>query len=153
MKSNWKYACVGLIVLLVGIFSVSMYTQNKLKDKIIELQEQAPIVVEKEIHDTIYFDSIQVKWKTKYDTTEFIIRDTFAVADTIFIVQTEKCPLDSFYVDERYTDSIIDANIKIEGRGPYEKVFIDSVSLDYKIMKQEVKKKCCWLRRIFCGCE
>lgn len=153
MKEIWKYACIGLIVLLIGIFSMSMYTQNKLKDRIIELQEQAPTVVEKEIHDTIQFDSVHVKWKTKHDTTEFVIRDTFEVADTIFIVQTEKCPLDTFSVNERYQDDTIDATINLEGRGVYEKTFIDSISLDYTIKQIEKKKKCCWLRRIFCGCE
>lgn len=155
MKEIWKYISIGLIVLLVGVFSVNMITQNKLKDRIIALQEQRPDTTYVQVHDTIQFDSVIVKWKTKHDTANFVVRDTFAVADTIFIVQTEKCPLDSFNVNEEYKDSIIDATIKIEGRGPYEKVFIDSLSLDYNINTEVLvpKKPCCWLRRLFCGCD
>ena len=155
MKSIWKYISIGLIVLLVGVFSISMYTQNQLKDRIIELQEQRPDTTYVQVHDTIQFDSVIVKWKTKHDTAKFVVRDTFSVADTVFIVQTEKCSLDTFSVNEEYKDSIIDATIKIEGRGVYEKTFIDSLFLDYNINTEVLipKKKCCWLKRIFCGCD
>ena len=155
MKSIWKYMSIGLIVLLVGVFSISMYTQNQLKDRIIELQDQRPDTTYVEIHDTVQFDSVIVKWRTKHDTTEFVTRDTLYNNDTVFIVQTEKCSLDTFSVNEEYKDSIIDATIKIEGRGPYEKVFIDSLSLDYNINTEVLipKKPCCWLRRLFCGCD
>ena len=155
MKSIWKYVSIGLIVLLIGVFTISMHTQNKLKDKIIELQEQTPTVVEKEIHDTIQFDSVIVKWKTKHDTTEFVTRDTLYNNDTVFIVQTEKCSLDTFSVNEEYKDSIIDATIKIEGRGVYEKTYIDSLTLDYNINTEVLipKKKCNWWRKFWCGCE
>lgn len=153
MKDLWKYVSLFLVVLLAGILFVHYQTQSKLQDKIIELQEQAPIVVEKYVHDTIQFDSVQIKWRTKHDTTNFVIRDTFSVADTIFIVQTEKCPLDTFSVNERYQDDTIDATINLEGRGVYEKTFIDSISLDYTIKQIEKKRKCNWWRRIFCGCE
>lgn len=155
MKEIWKYISIGLIVLLVGVFSVSMYTQNQLKDRIIELQEQRPDTTYVEIHDTVQFDSVIVKWKTKTKNDSIYVLDTFLVNDTVTIVKEKICSLDTFSVNEEYKDSIIDATIKIEGRGVYEKTFIDSLFLDYNINTEVLipKKKCCWLRRLFCGCD
>lgn len=155
MKEIWKYISIGLIVLLVGIFSVSMYTQNQLKDKIIELQEQRPDTTYVEIHDTIQFDSVIVKWKTKTKNDSIYVLDTFLVNDTVTIVKEKICSLDTFSVNEEYKDSIIDATIKIEGRGVYEKTFIDSLFLDYNINTEVLipKKKCNWWRKFWCGCE
>ena len=155
MKEIWKYISIGLIVLSVGVFSVSMYTQNQLKDKIIELQEQRPDTTYVEVHDTIQFDSVIVKWKTKTKNDSIYVLDTFLVNDTVTIVKEKICSLDTFSVNEEYKDSIIDATIKIEGRGVYEKTFIDSLFLDYNINTEVLipKKKCCWLKRIFCGCD
>ena len=154
MKSIWKYISIGLIVLLVGVFSVSMYTQNELKDRIIELQDQRPDTTYVEVHDTIQFDSVIVKWKTKTKNDSIYVLDTFIVNDTVTIVKEKICSLDTFSVNEEYKDSIIEATIKIEGRGIYEKTFIDSLILDYNINTEVLipKKKCCWLKRIFCGC-
>lgn len=154
MKSIWKYISICLIVLLVGIFSISMYTQNQLKDRIIELQNQRPDTTYVQVHDTVQFDSVIVKWKTKTKNDSIYVLDTFLVNDTITIVKEKICSLDTFSVNEEYKDSIIEATIKIEGRGIYEKTFIDSLILDYNINTEVLipKKKCCWLKRIFCGC-
>lgn len=155
MKDVWKYIALFLTLIILGGSLVTMHKQSKLQDKIIELQEMTPDTIQVNHHDTIYFDSVQVKWKTKHDTAKFIIRDTFSVADTVIIVQTEKCPLDSFSVNERYQDSIIDAIVNIQGRGVYEKTFIDSLSLDYNINTEALipKKKCCWIKRLFGCCD
>ena len=155
MKSIWKYVSIGLIVLLIGIFSISMYTQNKLKDRIIELQETIPDTTFVEVHDTVTFDSIVMKWRTKYDTTETYVVDTFYSHDTTIIIKEKIMQPDTFSVSSRWSDSTIDANIYIQGTGIQEKTTIDSVALDYKYIKQELvpKKHCCWLRRIFCGCD
>ena len=154
MKEIWKYISIGLIVLLVGVFSISMYTQNQLKDRIIALQDQRPDTTYVEVHDTIQFDSVVVKWKTKTKNDSIYVLDTFLVNDTVTIVKEKICSLDTFSVNEEYKDSIIEATIKIEGRGVYEKTFIDSLILDYNINTEMLipKKKCCWLRRLFCGC-
>ena len=155
MKEIWKYISIGLIVLLVGVFSISMYTQNQLKDRIIALQEQRPDTTYVEIHDTVQFDSVIVKWKTKTKNDSIYVLDTFLVNDTVTIVKEKICSLDTFSVNEEYKDSIIDATIKIEGRGVYEKTYIDSLTLNYNINTEVLipKKKCCWLRRLFCGCD
>ena len=155
MKEIWRYISIGLIVLLVGVFSISMYTQNQLKDRIIELQDQRPDTTYVEIHDTVQFDSVIVKWKTKTKNDSIYVLDTFLVNDTVTIVKEKICSLDTFSVNEEYKDSIIDATIKIEGRGVYEKTYIDSLTLDYNINTEVLipKKKCCWLRRLFCGCD
>lgn len=155
MKDIWKFVAITILILsLIGTL-FSLKTESELKDKIIELQEKIPDTIQINHTDTIYFDSVVVKWKTSQDTTEFIIRDTFLVNDTVTIVQTEICPLDSFSVNETYQDSIIEANVYIEGRGVYEKTFLDTMNLRYKINTEALvpKKKCCWLRRIFCRCE
>ena len=155
MKEIWKYISIGLIVLLVGVFSISMYTQNQLKDRIIALQEQRPDTTYVEIHDTVQFDSVIVKWKTKTKNDSIYVLDTFLVNDTVTIVKEKICSLDTFSVNEEYKDSIIEATIKIEGRGVYEKTYIDSLTLNYNINTEVLipKKKCCWLRRLFCGCD
>lgn len=153
MKDLWKYMTIFLGLLLIGSSLVTLHTQSKLQNKIIELQEQAPIVVEKYVHDTITFDSVQIKWRTKHDTAKFVTRDTLYSSDTVFIVQTEKCALDTFSVNERYQDSTIDATVNLKGRGVYEKTFVDSMSLDYTIKQTEVKKNCCWIKRLFGCCD
>lgn len=155
MKSIWKYVSIGLIVLLIGIFSISMYTQNQLKDRIIELQENIPDTTFVEVHDTIQFDSVVVKWKTR------TIKDTLVASDTIwndsivivnnFIEQ----PIDTFSSDISYNDSVINSNIHIVGRGVYDKTFIDSLRMEYNINTEVLipKKKCNWWRKFWCGCE
>ena len=96
-----------------------------------------------------------MKWKTKHDTTETFLVDTLVMNDTITIIKEKIMQPDTFSVTSRWIDSTIDANIYIQGTGIQEKTTIDSVALDYKYIKQELtpKKKCCWLKRIFCGCE
>lgn len=155
MKDIWKYIALFLTLVILGGSLVTMHNQSKLQDKIIELQESIPDTIQVNHHDTIYFDSIQVKWRTKHDTTNNVIYDTFYHNDTITIVKEKIIPLDTFSVNEKYQDSIIDATVNIQGRGVYEKTFIDSLSLDYNINTEALvpKKKCCWLRRIFCGCQ
>lgn len=155
MKSIWKYVSIGLIVLLVGVFSVSMYTQNELKDRIIELQNQRPDTTYVQVHDTVQFDSVIVKWRTKTKNDSIYVLDTFLVNDTITIVKEKIFSLDTFSVNEEYKDSIIDATIKIEGRGVYEKTYIDSLFLDYNINTEVLipKKKCNWWRKFWCGCD
>lgn len=155
MKSIWKYICIGLIVALMGMFTVSMITQNKLKDRIIALQDNIPDTTFVEVHDTVTFDSIILKWKTKTEHDTLVNLDTLKINDTIIILKEIESVPDSFSTTSRYLDSSIDATIHIEGRGVYEKTFIDSVALDYKYIKEELtpKKRCCWLKRIFCGCQ
>lgn len=155
MKDIYKYIAIGLALLLAGMLVASMHTQSKLKDRIIELQEQTPVVVEKTVHDTVTFEKPVIKWKTRHDSVEFVTRDTFYHNDTITIVQSEKVCLDSFSVVERYLDSNIDATIHVQGRGIYENTFVDSISLEYQYIKEELipQKKCCWLRRIFGACK
>lgn len=155
MKSIWKYVSIGLIVLLVGVFSISMYTQNQLKDRIIELQEQRPDTTYVEVHDTIQFDSIQIKWRTRHENDTTYILDTLIVNDTTIIIKEKIMQPDTFYVEENYQDSVIDATVKIQGRGIVDKTYIDSLSLNYNINTEVLipKKKCCWLKRIFCGCD
>lgn len=155
MKSIWKYVCIGLIVALLGMFTISMITQNKLKDRIIELQEQVPDTTFVEVHDTIQFDSVVLKWKTKTIKDSLFVYDTFYVNDTITIVKEKILQPDTFSVTSRWIDSTIDASIFIKGTGIQEKTTIDSVSLDYRYIKEELtpKKKCCWLKRIFCDCD
>lgn len=155
MKDIWKYIALFLTLVILGGSLVTMHNQTKLQDKIIELQEMTPDTIQVNHHDTIYFDSIQVKWKTKHDTTNNVIYDTFYHNDTITIVKEKICSLDTFSVNERYQDSIIDATVNIQGRGVYEKTFIDSLSLDYNINTDALvpKKKCCWLKRLFGCCD
>ena len=155
MKSIWKYICIGLIVALLGMFTISMITQNKLKDRIIELQENIPDTTFVEVHDTVTFDSIILKWKTKTEHDTLINLDTLKINDTITIVKEKILQPDTFSVTSRWIDSTIDASIFIKGTGIQEKTTIDSVSLDYRYIKEELvpKKHCCWLKKIFCGCE
>ena len=153
MKDIWKYIALFLTLVILGGSLVTMHNHSKLQDKIIELQEQAPIVVEKYVHDTIQFDSVQIKWRTKHDTAKYVIVDTFYHDTTITIVKEKIMHLDSFSVNERYQDSTIDATVNIQGRGIYENTYIDSISLDYTIKQIEKKRKCSWWRKIFCGCD
>ena len=155
MKSIWKYVSIGLFVLLIGIFSISMYTQNKLKDRIIELQENIPDTTYVEVHDTIQFDSIQIKWRTRHENDTTYILDTLVVNDTTIIIKEKIMQPDTFFVEENYKDNVIDATVKIQGRGIVEKTYIDSLSLNYNINTEVLipKKKCCWFKRIFCGCD
>lgn len=155
VKSIWKYLTLGLFISLLGVFTISMITQNKLKDRIIELQENIPDTTFVEVHDTIVFDSVVLKWKTKHDTTEIYTLDTFIVNDTVTVIKEKIMQPDTFQTSSRWIDSTIDATIFIQGTGIKEKTTIDSVALDYKYIKEELtpKKKCCWLRKIFCGCD
>ena len=153
MKSFYKYIAIILAVLLIGITSVSLYTQGKLKDRIIELQENIPDTAYVEVHDTIVFDSIVLKWKTRHDTTETYMVDTLVNHDTITIVKEKIMQPDTFQTSSRWTDSIIDATIFIQGTGIPQNTTLDSISLDYLINTDVLipKKKCCWLKRL-CGC-
>lgn len=168
MKDLWKYISLTLGLALIGVVLFSLVTTSKLKDKVIACQESTPSIEYVEVHDTISVEKSVIQWKTrtKHDTVETIdyskcnhslehILDTSNNIDTIIIVKEILSPLDSFYVNERMADSNIDATIHIEGRGVLERTFIDSVSLDYRFVQQQIipKKRCCWLRRIFCGCD
>lgn len=155
MKSFYKYIAIILAVLLIGITSVSLYTQGKLKDRIIELQENIPDTAYVEVHDTIVFDSIVLKWKTRHDTTETYMVDTLVNHDTITIVKEKIMQPDTFQTSSRWTDSIIDATIFIQGTGIPQNTTLDSISLDYLINTEVLipKKKCCWLKRLFGCCQ
>lgn len=154
MKSIWKYVSIGLIVLLIGIFSISMYTQNKLKDRIIELQENIPDTTYVEVHDTIQFDSVIVKWKTRTIKDTLIASDTIWNDSIVIVNNFIEQPIDTFSSDISYNDSVINSNIHIVGRGVYEKTYIDSLTLDYNINTEVLipKKKCNWWRKFWCGC-
>lgn len=155
MKDFWKYVALFLTLVILGGSLVTMHNHSKLQDKIIELQEMTPDTVHVNHHDTIYFDSIQVKWRTQHDTAKYVIYDTFYHNDTITIVKEKIMCLDTFSVNERYQDSIIDATVNIQGRGIYENTFIDSLSFDYNINTDALvpKKKCCWIKRLFGCCD
>jgi hypothetical protein len=141
MKDFWKYVALFLTLVILGGSLVTMHNHSKLQDKIIELQESIPDTIQVNHHDTIYFDSIQVKWRTQHDTAKYVIYDTFYHNDTITIVKEKIMCLDTFSVNERYQDSIIDATINIQGRGIYENTFIDSLSLQYNINTEALVPK------------
>lgn len=155
MKSIWKYVSIGLIVLLVGIFTISMHTQNQLKDRIIELQDQRPDTTFVEVHDTIQFDSVIVKWKTRTVTDTLVASDTIWNDSIIIVNNFIEQPIDTFSSDISYNDSVINSSIHIVGRGVYEKTFIDSLRMEYNINTEVLipKKKCNWWRKFWCGCE
>lgn len=155
MKDIWKYIALFITILFIGSVFINFNTQSKLQNKIIELQEQAPVVVEKYVHDTILFDSVQIKWKTKTSYDTILTKDTLFRNDTVFItttneIQEEPVP---FSFTTSHQDSTINANIYVEGKGVQSKTFIDSVSLDYTVKQIEVKKKCCWIKRLFGCCD
>lgn len=155
MKSIWKYISIGLIVLLVGVFSISMYTQNELKDRIIELQNQRPDTTYVQVHDTIQFDSVIVKWKTRTVKDTLVASDTVWNDSIIIVNNFIEQPVDTFSSDISYNDSVINSNIHVVGRGVYEKTFIDSLRMDYNINTEVLipKKKCNWWRKFWCGCD
>ena len=155
MKDFWKYVALFLTLVILGGSLVTMHNHSKLQDKIIELQEMTPDTIQVNHIDTIYFDSVQVKWRTKHDTAKYVVRDTFYHNDTITIVKEKIMCLDTFSVNERYQDSIIDATVNIQGRGIYENTFIDSLNLQYNINTEALipKKRCCWIKRLFGCCD
>ena len=121
-----------LSLLLVGIGGFLLYDY-----KVTQIEEKyipEPIVV----HDTIIRDSIQiqekVKWKyrTKYDTTLLVFRDT--VHDTIMI----EIPIDHYqYRDTGSTDSTkYTLGINYSGFQPT----LDSVWFNYSYIPKEVVK-------------
>ena len=144
MKSVWKYVSIGLIVLLIGLFTTSMITQNKLKDRIIELQENIPDTVYTTLTDTITIDSVVVKWKTNVRTDTLVSSDTIWTDSIIVVNNFIEPTVDTFSSDISYNDSVINSNIHIVGRGVFEKTFIDSLKMDYKIDTEVLvpKKKC-----------
>ena len=155
MKSIWKYICIGLIVALIGMFTISMNTQNKLKDRIIELQENIPDTTFVEIIDTVYFDKPVVKWKTRTEYDTVTTSDTLWCDSIVVVNNYIERPIDTFSVEISKEDSVLDATINIEGRGVFDKTFIDGVRMDYKIHTEVLipKKKCNWWKRFWCGCE
>lgn len=144
-----------LLGLLAGTILTSVLVQNKLKDKIIELQNQDPVIEYVEVRDTITVEKPVVQWKTKYSKDTIVTLDTLSLNDTIIILKEVESVPDTFSSISRCIDSNLDATITIQGRGVYEKTFIDSVSLDYRYIKEELKpkKKCSWWRRFWCGCD
>ena len=155
MKDFWKYVALFLTLVILGGSLVTMHNHSKLQDKIIELQEMTPDTIQVNHHDTIYFDSVQIKWRTRHDTAKYVVRDTFYHNDTITIVKEKIMCLDTFSVNDRYQDSIIDATVNIKGRGVYENTFIDSLNLQYNINTEALvpKKRCCWIKRLFGCCD
>ena len=107
VKSIWKYLTLGLFISLLGVFTISMFTQNKLKDRIIALQEQVPDTTFVEVHDTVTFDSIILKWKTRTEHDTLINLDTLKINDTIIILKEIESVPDSFSTTSRYLDSSI----------------------------------------------
>lgn len=155
MNTIWKYVSLSLGIALVGVIIASFIFTNKWKDKLIECQEQSqPQIEYVEVHDTVTFEKPVIHWKTRYKNDTLINLDTLYLNDTVIIQQIVESVPDSFSTTSRYIDSNLDAQINIIGRGIYEKTFIDSVTLDYRYIKEEITpaKKCCWLKRIFCGC-
>ena len=151
----YKYIAIILAALLIGITSVCLYTESKLKDKIIELQEQVPDTTYVEVIDTIYFNKPVVKWKTKTEYDTVTMSDTLWCDSIVVVNNYIERPLDTFSVEISKEDSVLDATINIEGRGVFERTFIDSVALNYKVHTEVLipKKKCSWWRRFWCGCD
>ena len=155
MNNLFKYISIGLATALIGVIIASFIFTNKWKNKLIECQaNQQPQIEYVEVHDTVTFNKPEIHWKTRYKNDTIVNLDTLYLDSLVYIYQMVESPLDSFSCNERYIDSNIDATVHIEGRGVQEKTFIDSVSLDYRYIKEEIvpQKKCCWLKRIFCGC-
>lgn len=154
MKDLWKYVSLTLGLSLIGIVIMSLITTTKLKDRIIECQSQIPDTTYVEVHDTVTFEKPVVKWKTRTEYDTVTNSDTVWYDSIVVINNYIEHPIDSFSVTSSYTDSNINATINIEGRGVVDKTFIDSVSMDYKYVQQQlVPKKCCWLRRLFNKCK
>ena len=160
MKNFWKYATIFLIGIILGLFFLH-HNLMKRYEKSSQIEYKTVYV---ENRDTIYFEKPIIKWKTKTDT--IIVDSNTLKSDSLIIYQTQEnnapeetlCNEEEFYFSTFHKDSIIVANIYVEGRGVPTKTFIDSVSMDYQFIypKTEIiikKKKCSWLRKIFCGCE
>lgn len=157
IETIYKYVIIALVGTLLGVSMISMRAIDKLNAsymksiKEIENVWQSPLIVP--YHDTVYLNVQQIQWKTKHDTAEFVIRDTFYHNDTTIIVKEKIMQPDTFLVASKYADSTIDATVHIQGTGIKEMTTIDSVSLQYKYIKKEYhRKKCCFLRKIFKKC-
>lgn len=160
----------GIIIFLLGIIGGLLFLHSNLIKRYEEKSSQIEYkTVYVENKDTVYFEKPEIHWKTKTKTDTIFIENSPSNAlknDSLIIYQTPEnntpdetiCNEDSFYFSTFHKDSILVANIYVEGRGVPTKTFIDNVSMDYKFTypKTEIiieKKKCCWLKRIFCGCE
>lgn len=158
-----------IIIFLLGIIGGLLFLHFNLIKRYVEKSSQIEYkTVYVENRDTVYFEKPIIHWKTKTKTDTIFLNNLSSNAlksDSLIIYQTPEnneldetiCNEDSFYFSTFHKDSILVANIYVEGRGVPTKTFIDSVSMDYKFTypKTEIiiKKKCNFWRRIFCGCE
>jgi hypothetical protein len=138
MEQNKKYLSTpGLIILILSLLLVSIGGFLLYDYKVTQIEEKytpKPIIQ----HDTVIRDSIQiqekVKWKyrTKYDTTLLVFRDT--VHDTILI----EIPIDHYqYRDSGSTDSTkYNLGINYSGFKPT----LDSVWFNYSYTPKTIVK-------------
>ena len=151
MKSIWKYICIGLIVALLGMFTISMITQNKLKDRIIECQNQHPDIEYVYLTDTIEVNKVQ----TKYKTVKEYVHDTtllYEVDSAILEIPVH----DTFYLPVEhnvYTSTLDTAGFHMKADIHYSGIEPKLDSINYDVVIEHKKKPCCWLRKIFCCCE
>lgn len=151
VKSIWKYLTLGLFVALLGVFTISMFTQNKLKDKIIECQNQHPDTEYVYVTDTITVDKVI----TKYKTNKEFVHDTtimFEVDSTVIEVPVH----DTFYLPVEhnvYTSTLDTAGFHMKADIHYSGIEPKLDSINYDVLIDHKKKSCCWLRKLFCGCE
>lgn len=150
MNNFQKLSMLFLSILVLVLGGISLHYSRKytnlLENPKIELKETI-------VHDTISIEKPVIQWKTKHNNDTILTIDTLYSNDTIIIQQMIENIPDTFSTISRVTDSNLDATITIQGRGIYEKTFIDSVGLEYIFIKQEVKKNCCWLKRLFGLCK
>ena len=138
MGQNKKYLSTsGLIILILSLLLVSIGGFLLYDYKIAQIEEKY-IPEQIIVHDTIIKDSIQiqekVKWKyrTQYDTTFLVFRDT--VRDTVLI----EIPIDHYqYRDTGSTDSTkYTLGINYSGFKPT----LDSVWFNYSYTPQTIVK-------------
>lgn len=152
VKSIWKYLTLGLFVLLLGVFTVSMFTQNKLKDRIIECEANSkPDIEYVYLTDTVEVNKVQ----TKYKTVKEYVHDTtllYEVDSTIIEVPVH----DTFYLPVEhnvYTSTLDTAGFHMKADIHYSGIEPKLDSINYDVVIEHKKKPCCWLKKIFCGCE
>lgn len=138
MEQNKKYLSTpGLIILILSLLLVGIGGFLLYDYKVAQIEEKyapKPIIQ----HDTIIRDSIQIqekvrwKYRTKYDTTLLIFRDT--VHDTVMI----EIPIDHYqYRDTGSTDST-KYTLGIDYSG--YKASLDSVWFNYSYTPQTIIK-------------
>lgn len=162
LEPNWKYIAIFLAVALIPVVFVQEHNINKVYKQFLDLKEKTEVIVKPlcvPVHDTVWFNTETIRWKTASKTDSILVLDTLYRNDTVILVQLVPLSLDTFSMVSREvqynTDKyLLDAKVNIEGRGVQGSTFIDTCWLDYSIFLFEGKeKRCGWLRRIFNQCK